>query len=204
MDLCVCAWARCYFCKKFNPGQDSRMKAQIFSPEIAPSVYFVTETENHNTNNKPLAVFYNHMFHLGQRRRHTIPPTQLSPSFPPSLSLFGPSHPSNLPLPRTLHVLACTFKPDLFVWLEKKEKKTTHTWRWLIFPWSFIPNCGIAPPLSAILILSVIKLVCGLGVLGETLEQVRVPETADSHSHINQIWTEISLNVSLLMTQLDS
>lgn len=82
MDLCLCAWCIAIFETlhehKFSPGPDSRMKAHIFSPEIAPSVYFVTETENHNTNNKPLALFYNHMFHPRQRRGHTIPPLQLS------------------------------------------------------------------------------------------------------------------------------
>lgn len=97
---------------KFNPGTDSRLKGQIFSPEIAPSVYFVTETENRNTNNKPLASFYNHI----------LPPPPLLIFFLLWASLALHIHQIYLSLaPFTL--LACTFEPDLFLWFQKKSKK---------------------------------------------------------------------------------
>lgn len=91
----------------------------------------------------------------------SLPPSY----FPPSLSLFWAftfikstfASYSSRSWPAPLNpIYSCDSK-------KKEEKKTKHTWRRLIFCDSFIPVCGIAQPLSAILIPSVIMLVCGPG-----------------------------------------
>lgn len=64
MNLCIYTCFSTYVCCYFstvhkhtlNTGTDTHMQTHFFSQAKTPAVYFVTETENHNTNNMPHAL----------------------------------------------------------------------------------------------------------------------------------------------------
>lgn len=123
MDVCV------YTCMDYNsatpykhtldPRADSHMQTHFFSPANAPSVYFVTETENHNTNNMPHALFSTTCSILDKG----TDTQSLSLNFPPvSFSSFSeplwPLHSSNLP--HAVHVFG--FSLNLTYFCDKKPR----------------------------------------------------------------------------------
>lgn len=123
MDVCV---YRCMDCNSatpykhtLDPRTDSHMQTHFFSPANTPSVYFVTETENHNTNNMPHALFSTTCSILDKG----TDTQSLSLSFPPvSFSFFSeplwPLHSSNLP--HAVHVFG--FSLNLIYFCDKKPR----------------------------------------------------------------------------------